>query len=48
MNEKVAVFSVKFGIREEYAIEYLEQIQQQYVKAIPHKPLKNNKKNGII
>lgn len=22
----------KFGIREEYAIEYLEQIQQQYVK----------------
>lgn len=32
MNEKISSFCVKFGIREEYAIEYLEQIQQQYVK----------------
>lgn len=32
MNEKISSFGVKFGIREEYAIEYLEQIQQQYVK----------------
>lgn len=38
MNEKVAVFSVKFGIREEYAIEYLEQIQQQYVKLFGFDP----------
>ncbi len=32
MNEKISSFCVKFGIREEYAIEYLEQIQQQYAK----------------
>ena len=30
--KKISSFCVKFGIREEYAIEYLEQIQQQYVK----------------
>ena len=32
MNERIASFGVKFGVREEYAIEYLEQLQQQYVK----------------
>lgn len=32
MNDKISSFCVKFGIREEYAIEYLEQIQQQYAK----------------
>ena len=32
MNERIAPFGVKFGIREEYAIEYLEQILQQYVE----------------
>lgn len=31
MNEKISSFGVKFGIREEYAIEYLEQIQKHYV-----------------
>lgn len=32
MNERISVFGVKFGFREEYAIEYLEQIQQQFAK----------------
>lgn len=32
MNEIIAVFEVKFGIREEYAVEYLEQLQEQFVK----------------
>ena len=32
MNEKMALYRVKFGIREEYAIEYLEQIQKQYAE----------------
>lgn len=32
LNEKAALLGVKFGIREEYAIEYLEEIQQRYVK----------------
>ena len=32
MNERIAPFGVKFGIREEYAIEYLEQILKQYVE----------------
>ena len=31
MNDVILPFRVKFGIREEYAIEYLEQIQEQYV-----------------
>lgn len=31
MNDDIASYSVKFGVREEYAIEYLEQILQQYV-----------------
>lgn len=31
MNEKTSSFGVKFGICEEYAIEYLEQIQKHYV-----------------
>lgn len=31
MNEDIAPYSVKFGVREEYAIEYLEQIMEQYV-----------------
>ena len=30
MNEKISSFGVKFGIREEYAIEYLEQLQKHY------------------
>ncbi len=32
MNENIALLGVKFEIREEYAIEYLEQIITQYVK----------------
>ena len=32
MDERISVFGVKFGFREEYAIEYLEQIQQQFGK----------------
>ena len=32
MNETVAGFGVKFGTRAEYAIEYLEDILQKYVK----------------
>lgn len=32
MNETVAGFGVKFGTRTEYAIEYLEDILQKYVK----------------
>lgn len=32
MNDRIGLFGVKFGIREEYAIEYLEQIQRQYAR----------------
>lgn len=32
MNEKIALFGVKFEIREEYAIEYLEQLLNQYAQ----------------
>lgn len=32
MNERIISYGVKFGIREEYAIEYLEQIQKQYIE----------------
>lgn len=32
MNDTVACFGVKFGTRSEYAIEYLEDILQKYVK----------------
>lgn len=32
MNERIIPYGVRFGIREEYAIEYLVQIQQEYVK----------------
>ena len=38
MNEKVALYRVKFGIREEYAIEYLEQIQKQYAELCGFNP----------
>lgn len=30
MNQSILAFGIKFGIREEYAIEYLEQILKQY------------------
>ncbi len=30
MNEKISAFCVKFGIREEYAIEYFEQYKAIY------------------
>lgn len=38
MNPTIAVFGVKFGIRTEYAIEYLEDILQKYVNLTGIKP----------
>ena len=38
INEKIAGYGVKFGIRSEYAIEYLEELLQHYVKLIGIKP----------
>lgn len=38
MNERIYTFGVKFGIREEYAVEYLEQIQQEFVKICGFEP----------
>ena len=32
INKRIAAFGVKFGVREEYAIEYLEQILKQYIQ----------------
>ncbi len=32
INTRIAAFGVKFGVREEYAIEYLEQILKQYIQ----------------
>lgn len=40
MNEDVAVHSVKFGVREEYAIEYLEEILEQYKNLCEYDPAK--------
>ena len=31
MNQLIVTHGVKFGVREEYAIEYLEEIQEQFV-----------------
>ena len=31
MNQQIVTRGVKFNIREEYAIEYLEQISNQYI-----------------
>ena len=38
MNEKISSLGIKFGIREEYAIEYLEQIQKHYVNLCGFEP----------
>lgn len=38
MNQAIHPFGVKFGIREEYAIEYLEQIREQYVSLTGFRP----------
>ena len=38
INEVIACRCVKFGIRTEYAIEYLEQITEQYVKLMDIRP----------
>lgn len=32
MNEIIAVYRVKFDVREEYAVEYLEELLQHFVK----------------
>lgn len=38
MNQSILSFGIKFGIREEYAIEYLEQILEQYVSLMGIRP----------
>ncbi len=38
INEQIAAFGIKFGIREEYAVEYLEDILKTYVKEMDIKP----------
>ena len=38
INDTVASMGVKFGTRTEYAIEYMEQISEQYVKLIGLQP----------
>ena len=38
MNEIIAGFGVKFGTRTEYAIEYLEDVLQKYIKLTGIKP----------
>ena len=44
MNAVILPLGVKFGIREEYAIEYLEQIREQYVSLMGVQP--ENVKRG--
>ena len=38
INENIATFSVKLGIREEYSIEYLEELQSKYVQLCGYDP----------
>ena len=38
MNQSILSFGIKFGIREEYAIEYLEQILEQYASLMGIRP----------
>jgi hypothetical protein len=46
MNDGTALLGVKFDIREEYAIEYLEGILKKYIELVGFDPGKGNHKTS--